>query len=362
MWIKPKGTRVFADNSKNTPFAQDLVISDTLPTPHNMPQNMPINGQKNAIDNRLLSYAAMGTTPEGHLMKQVRLYVTTNELNAGLLLDKLEIEFEEDGFAISTTEVDEINKIWEASIYMDETTQNQTQDRVQMVLTDNSLDLDIVVEVLPDIDWVVHTLKGLKPVETGRFIVHGSHDRDKVRAHHLPIEINAAQAFGTGHHGTTAGCLEMIEATAKRSNVSLRGFAPILDLGTGSGVLAIAAAKLGYPDILATDIDPIATDTAKENAKLNEVGNFIDFATVNGFSSPIFKQKGPFKLIIANILAKPLMKMSPEIVKHLAYGGTVILSGILAEQRWKVLSAFNREGLGHVHTIWRNGWVTIVLR
>lgn len=295
-------------------------------------------------------------------MPQIRLHVTTDEASAKILLDSLEIEFEEDGFAISTTEVDEENHIWNASIYVDDTTELGARPRLQKVLTKEGFELEISSEILPDIDWVAHTLQGLTPVETGRFIIHGSHDRHVVKPHQLPVEINAAQAFGTGHHGTTAGCLEMIEAIGKKSHAGLRGFSPVLDLGTGSGVLAIAAAKLSHCNILATDIDPIATKTAKHNAEFNQVGNLIDFATVNGFSSPVFSQKGPFGLIVANILARPLMRMAPEIVQNLKPGGTVILSGILAEQRWKVLSAFNREGLGHQNTIWRNGWVTIVLK
>lgn len=295
-------------------------------------------------------------------MTQTRLYVTTDEKMADLLSNLLEVTFEDDGFATSTTEVDEINKIWEASIYVDHDLAQTTTDRLKDVFVQNSIELDISLEKLPDIDWVIHTLKGLKPVSAGRFIVHGSHDRKSVQPHHIPVEINAAQAFGTGHHGTTAGCLEMIEYVSKMSHTNLRSTAPILDLGTGSGVLAIAAAKLARTYILATDIDPIATKAAKENAVLNEAGSYIEFATVNGFASKIFRDRGPFGLIIANILARPLMKMAPEITQNLESGGTVILSGILAEQRWKVLSAFNNQGLSHQKTIWRNGWVTIVLK
>jgi ribosomal protein L11 methyltransferase len=295
-------------------------------------------------------------------MPQIRLHVTTDEDAAHTLLDLLEIEFEDDGFAISTTEIDEDAKIWNASVYVDDQTQEDADTRLQKVLSASNFDLEISTEILPDIDWVSHTLEGLTPVETGRFIIHGSHDRDVVKAYQHSVEINAAQAFGTGHHGTTAGCLEMIEATGKKSHDNLRGFSPILDLGTGSGVLAIAAAKLSHAKVLATDIDPIATKTAHHNAKFNQVGHLIDCKTVNGFKSPIFAEKGPFGLIIANILARPLMRMAPDITKNLKPGGTVILSGILSEQRLKVLSAFNREGLGHQQTIWRNGWVTIVLK
>jgi len=191
-------------------------------------------------------------------------------------------------------------------------------------------------------------------VRAGRFLVHGSHDRDKVQIHDVAIEIDAGQAFGTGHHGTTAGCLEVIEKVVRSRKVR-----NALDLGTGSGVLAIAVRKLLPVPVLATDIDPIAVRVAQENARRNQIIDGIDFRTAPGFHSTAFREHGPFDLIIANILARPLIKMAPQLVTHLAANGSVVLSGILAEQRWKVIAAYSGEGLSHVKTIWRNGWVTI---
>jgi ribosomal protein L11 methyltransferase len=193
-------------------------------------------------------------------------------------------------------------------------------------------------------------------VRAGRFVVHGSHDRDKVKTGEIAIEIDAGQAFGTGHHGTTAGCLEMLAGVARSRRIG-----NVLDLGTGSGVLAIAAWKLLRVPGLATDIDAIATRVASENARRNGVVAGLTFATAPGFHSTAFGAHGPFDLVIANILARPLMKMAPQLVANLAPGGSVILSGILAEQRWKVLAAYNAQRLKHVRTIWRNGWVTIHL-
>jgi ribosomal protein L11 methyltransferase len=186
--------------------------------------------------------------------------------------------------------------------------------------------------------------------------VHGSHDRDKVRMGDIAIEIDAGQAFGTGHHGTTAGCLEVIDSVLRSRPVG-----NALDLGTGSGVLAIAVRKLKNIPVLATDIDPIATRVAAENVRRNGIASGIVAKTAPGFHSTAFAEHGPFDLIIANILARPLIKMAPKLAKHLAPSGSVILSGILAEQRWKVLSAYNGAKLRHVRTIWRNGWVTIHL-
>ena len=174
--------------------------------------------------------------------------------------------------------------------------------------------------------------------------------------------LKLSQAFGTGHHGTTAGCLEMIEKVMRAAPGGPRGVDPVLDLGTGSGVLAIAAAMLGPVRVLATDIDPVATRVARENVRHNKTSRQVDCVTATGFHSTAFRDAGPFGLIIANILARPLMRMAPDIRRHLAPGGSVILSGILAEQRWQVLAAFNCQGLRHVQTLWRNGWVTLHLK
>jgi ribosomal protein L11 methyltransferase len=212
-------------------------------------------------------------------------------------------------------------------------------------------------EIIPDIDWIAKSLEGLTPVRAGRFLVHGSHDRDKVRTNDLGIEIEAGQAFGTGHHGTTAGCLEMIERVVRARTVR-----NALDLGTGSGVLAIAVAKMRRIPVLATDIDPVAIKVAKENVRGNGIVSGMTLETAPGFHSDSFRRHGPFDLIIANILARPLIKMAPQLVAHLEPGGAVILSGILASQRWKVLAAYNGAHLRHIQTIWRNGWVTIHLQ
>ncbi len=172
----------------------------------------------------------------------------------------------------------------------------------------------------------------------------------------IAIEIDAGQAFGTGHHGTTAGCLEVIDRVVRARKVR-----NALDLGTGSGVLAIAVRKLRNIPVLATDIDPIAVRVAAENVRRNGIASGIRTVTAPGFHSTAFSEHGPFDLIIANILARPLIRMAPQLVTNLAPGGSVILSGILASQRWKVIAAYNGAKLRHVRTIWRNGWVTIHL-
>ncbi|TDW31829.1 [LSU ribosomal protein L11P]-lysine N-methyltransferase [Rhizobium azibense] len=289
-------------------------------------------------------------------MSEIRLYVTTAEKKAGQVLDLLTEVFGEEDFAIATTEIDEKKDIWEASVYMMKEDEDEVRLRVEEALKAPFPDLKVEREIIPDIDWVAKSLEGLKPVRAGRFLVHGSHDRSRVRPGDIGIEIDAGQAFGTGHHGTTAGCLEVIDAVLRSRPVG-----NALDLGTGSGVLAIAVRKLKNIPVLATDIDPIATRVAADNVRRNGIASGIVAKTAPGFHSTAFAEHGPFDLIIANILARPLIKMAPKLAEHLAPSGSVILSGILAEQRWKVLSAYNGAKLRHVRTIWRNGWVTIHL-
>lgn len=289
-------------------------------------------------------------------MSEIRLYITTTERRAEAALSLMTDAFEEEGYAIATMEIDEKNDVWEASVYMFRPEEPEIHERFAALLAADFPGVEIQREVLPDIDWIARSLEGLKPVRAGRFVVHGSHDRGTARAGEIAVEIDAGQAFGTGHHGTTAGCLEVIFDVMRKRRVKRA-----LDLGTGSGVLAIAARKLAPIRVLATDIDPVAIRVARENVRLNGIASGIALETAPGFHSTAFGRHGPFDLVIANILARPLMRMAPQLAARLAPNGDVILSGILAAQRWKVLAAYNGAGLRHVKTIWREGWVTIHL-
>lgn len=290
-------------------------------------------------------------------MSEIRLFVTTTEKTAEKVMNALSNLLGEEDYAIATQEVDEDKEIWEASVYMTADEEEEIAGRFAEVLQSSFPDLDMQREVLPDIDWITKSLEGLKPVRAGRFLVHGSHDNDKVRPNDIGILIDAGQAFGTGHHGTTAGCLNMIGKV-----LASRRVRNALDLGTGSGVLAIAAHHVAKIPVVATDIDPVAIRVARENMHVNGVANSVRLAVAPGFHHAIFREHGPFDLIIANILARPLMKLAPEMVRHLTMDGTVILSGILASQRWKVIAAYNTAGLRHMRTTWMNGWVTIEMR
>lgn len=289
-------------------------------------------------------------------MSQTRLYLTAGQTDANRLFEAFETTFEEDGYPLAIREVDEERDIHEVSLYADGDV-TQIEDRMRQVLSGLSLAIEIEREVLPDIDWVALSLEGLKPVRAGGFVVHGAHDRQPPRDGELAIEIEAGLAFGTGHHGTTSGCLEMIETVTGRERPK-----NALDLGTGSAVLAIALAKLRAIPVLATDIDPVATKVASENVRLNDVSDLVETRTAAGFDDPVFAERGPFDLIVANILAGPLIDIAPQLTGHLAAGGSIILSGILERQHDAVRAAYLAQNCQHIETITREGWVTLHLK
>ena len=209
---------------------------------------------------------------------------------------------------------------------------------------------------LDDEDWVSKSQQGLPPVDAGRFGVHGSHDADTIPSHVTwPIHIDAGQAFGTGHHGTTKGCLVIFDTLLEA------GFAPktILDLGCGAGILAIAAAKALGQTVLATDIDPDAVAVTKDNANINGVSAHIISEVSDGFQSDILRGR-QFDLMFANILAGPLMGLTPDIANALTPGGQVILSGILDEQASTVAQAFESAGITATPQPSLSGWTSLL--
>lgn len=283
---------------------------------------------------------------------QARLCYVTNKDEAEQVYAQLEPVFDDDGYPLALTEVDEDKEIFEVSLYTAEDAAALLK-RVEDVVGTGKFQ----IEELPDIDWVLHSLEGLKPVRAGRFFVHGSHDRDKLDGDDISIEIDAGLAFGTGHHGTTAGCLEMITELVEKEHPT-----NALDLGTGSAVLAIAIAKLAPIEVLATDNDPIAVSVAAENVVKNGVAEHVITATAEGFDHAIFRSYTPFDLIVANILARPLMELAPALASHKAKGGSIILSGILESQHDAVVKAYEAQGLIRQNTLHREGWVTIHLK
>src|SRR6202158_4568832 len=206
-------------------------------------------------------------------------------------------------------------------------------------------------------DWVKASLEELVPVRAGRFLVHGRHDRAKVPPNKLGIEIEAALAFGSGHHGTTRGCLLLLDSVLKA-----RRPRRVLDLGTGTGVLAIAAAKALHCAVLASDIDPSSVQVARDNARLNDTGNWVETIRATGFSAPQFGEHGPFDLVLANILANPLRQMVTPMARHLAPSALVILSGLLPSQAGGVIAAYRARGLVFLRHLRIEGWSSLLMR
>jgi ribosomal protein L11 methyltransferase len=206
-------------------------------------------------------------------------------------------------------------------------------------------------------DWVKASLDDLVPVPAGRFMVHGAHDRARVPPNKLGIEIEAALAFGTGHHGTTRGCLLLLDHVLKAHDPKR-----VLDLGTGTGVLAIAAAKARHRKVLASDIDAPSVRVARENGMLNHVGHLTRTIRATGFAAPEFASQGPFDLVLANILANPLRQLAGPMSRHLAPRALVILSGLLTPQAAGVIAAYRARGLTPLRHLKIDGWSSLLLR
>ncbi len=289
-------------------------------------------------------------------MPQTCLRTETEKSIALTLQEIFESAFEDDGFPISSFEDLDNPVNWEIAVYVETELAESVHQKLTQLALQAGHDVAFSREDLEDIDWVAETLRELSSVRAGRYIVHGSHEKHIPQPNDIGICIDAGLAFGTGHHGTTAGCLDMLTRVSKS-----RQFTNILDLGTGSGVLAIAAAKTHIAHIMATDIDPVATQTATYNVMLNGCRNWIECLTSTGFNHRRFAEQAPFDLVIANILAKPLQSMARDLAEHAASGAIVILSGLLPHQRAPIQATFRSHGLPLKYYHIRDGWLTVVL-
>jgi len=216
---------------------------------------------------------------------------------------------------------------------------------------------DFVVSELPETDWVAHVRRELAPVEAGRFFVYGSHDADAVPDRAIPLLIEAAMAFGTGHHGTTLGCLRALDRLA------LAGFHAqnTVDIGCGTAVLAMAASKIWPEPVLASDIDQVAVDVAEANIIANDLSGRVTCYEAAGFDHPKLQEAAPFDLVFANILKAPLIALAPDMAKMLDSGGYAILSGILNEQADEVIEVYARSGINLIHRDEIVEWTTLTL-
>lgn len=216
---------------------------------------------------------------------------------------------------------------------------------------------EVHVALLPDVDWIKLSQEGLPPVRAGRFFVYGAHDAGTVPHGVIPIRIEAGLAFGTGHHETTALCLSALSDVARK-----RRYANVLDLGCGTGLLAIGAAKLWRRKVLASDIDAVAVAVARENASANGEGPRVHAVTADGLEHPTLAARAPYDLILANILAGPLTRLAPQIACALAPQGMAILSGLLRWQENLITSFYRPHGLVLRHARREGVWSALVLQ
>lgn len=217
---------------------------------------------------------------------------------------------------------------------------------------------DFVVSELPETDWVAHVKRELAPVEAGRFFVYGAHDADKLPKGKVGLKIEAAMAFGTGHHGTTLGCLTALDHLANRGVVARN----VADIGCGTAVLAMAAAKIWPNPVVASDIDEVAVDVAKANVAANGVEDRVHVVEAAGFDHPDLEAAMPFDLVFANILKGPLLSLAPDMGEAIAAKGYAILSGILNPQADEVVSAYEAQGFNVTRREEFGDWTTLTLR
>lgn len=278
-----------------------------------------------------------------------------DEHTASRIVDTLSEAFDGDEVAVAAFERPDGR--WDVTLYFG-VPPDENAIRSQVILAaGDEVANSIVFDTIAAQDWVKSSLEGLAPVSAGRFIVHGQHDRERIPPNKLGIEIEAALAFGTGHHGTTRGCLLLLDQVLRQRNPKR-----VLDLGSGTGVLAIAAAKALHRKILASDIDARSAIVAAENAKLNGVGQYVESIHATGFASPRFQTMSPFGLVMANILANPLRKLAPVMSAHLAPSAFVILSGLLPHQARSVIAAYRGQGLKLVRRLHLDGWTSVLMQ
>ena len=274
-------------------------------------------------------------------------------INASDLGDALE-RLTPEPIGVGVFELEDGSGLWEVGAYFSE-----KPDDISLALLAAVFQAEeFKISELPQIDWVSKVQRSLKPVVAGRFFVYGSHDSDKVPPDCEPLLIEASMAFGTGHHGTTKGCLlaleQLITDGFKAKNV--------IDVGCGTAVLAMAAARIFSANVIASDIDSVAHSVAKMNILANGLDRNIQCFEASGFAHEQIKTKNPFDLIFANILLAPLLAIATDISKYSLSGGYVVLSGILSEQAELVVNKYTGVGFSLSKKIEIGEWVTIIFR
>ncbi len=262
----------------------------------------------------------------------------------------IDVDIELEGAAYSILEEDEDAGRWRIDAFP---TSDEEADAFRRTLQGFS-SLTVKTEALADADWLAMALSGLPPVRAGRFFIYGAHDRGRTPASTVNLRIEAGAAFGTGHHGTTTGCLFAYDRLLRSHR-----YERVLDVGCGTGVLGIAAAKCGARTVVGTDIDRVSVRISRENASLNQVrARFVHAA---GLDHPMVRGAGPYDLVFANILARPLVSLAQPIRNALKPGGVVVLSGLLRTQERFVRAAYLARGFRLTRRLHRDAWATLVM-
>ncbi len=263
------------------------------------------------------------------------LTTLTGQEAAEALAEALE-DLEPEPTGVGVFEIEDDSGLWEVGAYFLE-----PPDEIALALLAAAWGAQpFVLSELPEIDWVAKVRRELSPVEAGRFFVYGSHDADKVPPGRIALLIEATVAFGTGHHGTTLGCLRALDWLVDQGVVAQN----VADIGCGTAVLAMAAARV-YPNpVIASDIDQVAVDVARANAEVNGLADRVECLEAAGFDHPRLRAAAPFDLVFANILKGPLIELAPDMARHIAPGGRAILSGLLVVQAESVMEAYRAQG------------------
>ena len=270
-----------------------------------------------------------------------------------------EDSFNDIALAVSGFETDEENGIWTFELLFGESPDMEDMQRRLMLLSA----LHSVKIPQPELkkveqqDWLKQVAQSFPPLSIGRFYISGSHVTDAPPVGSIPIQVDAGAAFGSGEHGTTRCCLEALEWLSKK-----RKFFKILDMGCGSGILAIGAAKLWKTSVLAADIDPVAVRVTDENIAINRETVRVEATVSDGYNCEKIKRGKPFDLVVSNILARPLIAFAPDLVKNLAEDGVAVLSGLLTSQEKQVLAAHVMQGLKLEKRFVHKEWCTLVLK
>ncbi|MFN3274353.1 MAG: 50S ribosomal protein L11 methyltransferase [Paracoccus sp. (in: a-proteobacteria)] len=250
-------------------------------------------------------------------------------------------------------EIEDGSERWEVGAYF-----TDAPDEIALALLAAAYGAQpFAVSELPEVDWVAHVKRELTPVRAGRFFVHGSHNADEIPEGVEALWIEAAMAFGTGHHNTTKGCLEALDRLADTGFDATR----IADIGCGTAVLAMGAARLWPVTVLASDIDPVAVDTAAANVIANGLDGRVVCVEAAGFDHPTLEQAAPYDLVLANILKQPLIDMSGDMARHVSTRGRIILSGILTTQADEVVAAYQQAGFALDRRDDLGDWSTLVM-